>query len=531
MSPPRANETSTVHRRFAHVRALRAAAREVFVPESSRRVRGSRVFCAGTAALALFVLAGTLAAQAQTGVTLSPTSGSPTAVVAVSGTSFGDLEAVDVYVDQVDTALLVSSSTGKISGSVTIPATASPGNHYITAIGRKTGDAAQTTFDVSTPWNELGFGAARLGANPWENTLSTATVSAIGPKWIKAAGTEGATGATIAVHLNDLYVSTYAGIEELSTTSGSVLWSFPAAGVVFASPTVYGATVYVGSESNGTFYALNKTTGALIWSKALGCNIYSSATVANGVVYTACYGGTVFALNASTGSTLWVYTVSGGSIIGSPAVVNGVVYFGSTNYSAYALNAATGGRIWSYATLGEIECTPAVANGVVYVGSQDGYVYALGTSPTSPGVLLWSSYIQGSVYYSPAVANGTVYVASEDGTFYALDAHTGSTKWKLPTGTALRGAAVANGVVYLTAGDTLIAVDATSGSILASADTGPTYLGSPSISDGVVYVAAQGGNLYALSLPPNLNTNARLSGPPLPASLHPDLRLSAERPL
>jgi outer membrane protein assembly factor BamB len=499
------------------------------VLEPFLRVRESRVV---PFAVALFVLGCTLAAQAQTGVTLNPTSGHPSTVVAVSGTSFGDLEAVDVYVDQVDTALLVSSSSGSISGSVTIPAAASPGTHYITAIGRHSGDAAQASFDVNTPWNELGFGSAHLSANPWENVLSTATVSAIGPKWIQAAGTEGTTGATVVAHLNDLYVSTYQGIEELSTGTGSVLWSYAAAGAVYASPTVSGSVVYFGSEGTGTFYALNKTTGALIWSKALGCDVYSSATVVNGVVYTACYGGTVFALNASTGSTVWSYTVAGAIITGSPTVVNGVVYFGASNFSAYALNAATGALFWKYVTAAEIENTPAVANGVVYIGSDDGYIYALETSPSGGGALLWSFYTGGSVDHSPAVANDTVYVDSEEGTLFALDAHTGIMKWQLPTGNSGRSIAVANGVVYLTNGDSLIAVDATSGSILASADTGLTYLGSPAISDGVVYLAAQGGNIYAFSLPPNLNTNAlRLSGPPFPASLHPDPRLRPERPL
>jgi hypothetical protein len=49
---------------------------------------------------------------------------------------------------------------------------------------------------------------------------------------------------------------------------------------------------------------------------------------------------------------------------------------------------------------------------------------------------------------------------------------------------------------------------------------------SPAISDGVVFVAVDGGSIYALALPPNLNTNAvRRAGPPLPASFHADPRL------
>jgi outer membrane protein assembly factor BamB len=83
-------------------------------------------------------------------------------------------------------------------------------------------------------------------------------------------------------------------------------------------------------------------------------------------------------------------------------------------------------------------------------------------------------------------------------------------------------------VVYFTSGNnTFYAVAAAYGGILATAVTGSTYLGSPSISDGVAYVSTLGSGIYAFALPPNLNSNAiRRAGPPPPASLHPDLRLS-----
>ncbi len=130
------------------------------------------------------------------------------------------------------------------------------------------------------------------------------------------------------------------------------------------------------------------------------------------------------------------------------------------------------------------------------------------------------------MYASPAVANNTVYIGSNDGNLYALDANTGSVHWSVSTGAQVRGAAVANGVVYFTsANQTFYAVDAAYGGILATAVTGQTFFGSPSISDGVAYVAALGGSIYAFSLPPNLNSNAIPHAAPRPSSLHPDLRL------
>ncbi len=75
----------------------------------------------------LLIMAGSLA-HAQR-VTLSPVSPHPQAAVAVSGAHFADAEAIDVYVDTVDTSLLVSTSTGTFSGAVTVPAEARADAH------------------------------------------------------------------------------------------------------------------------------------------------------------------------------------------------------------------------------------------------------------------------------------------------------------------------------------------------------------------------------------------------------------------
>jgi outer membrane protein assembly factor BamB len=480
--------------------------------------------------LSILMLGTTVAVQAATTETLSPTLGHPSTVVSLSGAGFGASEAVDVYFDTVDTLLLVSSNTGTISGSITIPASALPGLQYITAVGRRTGDAAQTTFDVGTPWTQFGYGAAHAALNPFENVLSAATVASIGPEWINPGGSMGSTGATVAVNFGTAYVATHTGIEALSTSTGNVLWSSAAPGVVTAAPTLSGGVVYVSSNSNKTIFALNPLNGTVIWSAVLDNSSVSSPAVANGIIYVGCFDSKVYALSASTGRTVWTYT-TGAYVNTTPTVVNGVLYLGSRDGNLYALNATSGALLWKYTTGGPIETTPAVANGVVYVGSDDFNVYAIEAQGSAPGTLLWKYTTGADVFASPAVANGTVYVGSDDGTFYALDAHAGSLNWSIATGGGVfgngaRSAAVANGVVYFTSIDnTFYAVDIY-GDILATAVTGPTYLGSPTISDGVAYIPALGGSIYAFALPPNLNGNAvRLNAPPRPASLHPNLRL------
>jgi outer membrane protein assembly factor BamB len=232
------------------------------------------------------ILAGLLAsgqALAQSTIVLTTTSGHPNATVRFNGGSFGDGEAVDIYVDTADTLLLVSSSTGTFSGSVSLPKTTQPGPHYITAVGRRSGDAAQAVFTVTTPWNELGFGAAHYSWNPWENTLDVGTVQSLGPLF---AIPTGAIYGSPSVSKGSIYVGSQSGngVESLSTTSASVNWKAETASTFDTSPAVSLNAVYIGSEQ-GMMYSLNATSGAQNWATAGGADFESSPVVSGNLVY------------------------------------------------------------------------------------------------------------------------------------------------------------------------------------------------------------------------------------------------------
>jgi outer membrane protein assembly factor BamB len=464
-------------------------------------------------------------ARAQGAVQLKPTSGHPNLPVTVTGTGFGDGEAIDVYVDTVDTALLVSSSTGTFSGSVTIPAAAQPGQHFVTAIGRHSGNAGQGPFTVTTPWTEQGFGAAHLGFNPYENTLNTGNVGSLGTLWqISPNGAGGAATVTG----NRVFLGTLGGVVAVSATTGAQLWKSLTSGIFYASPAVVGNSVYIGDSASSMMYALNATTGAILWSQATGGGFYSSAVVVGGTVYVGCLDEKVYAFSAATGKILWTYT-TGQKIFSSPAVVNGVVYIGSDDHSLYALNAATGALIWSYQTSNAVESSPAVKNGVVYIGSNDYKLYAINATGPNTGAVLWSYTTKSYVFNAPAVAYGYVYFGSEDGNSYAVDANSGALQWSVATGTTgyTLGLAVANGVAYLSSGTgTLFAVDALSGETLTTAVAGYTAYGNPTISDGVLYLNTYGYNTFAFALGAGNDAIRPHAHPPAPASLHPDMSLA-----
>ena len=85
--------------------------------------------------------------------------------------------------------------------------------------------------------------------------------------------------------------------------------------------------VYVGSDSNGSVYALNASTGAKLWSyQYRSRSAFLARSGEWGGLCRQYYGSNLYALNASTGAQLWSYKPE--AVLSSPAVVNGVVYVG-----------------------------------------------------------------------------------------------------------------------------------------------------------------------------------------------------------
>ena len=463
-----------------------------------------------------------------------PNAGHPGVSVKVSGSGFGDSEAIDVYIDTVDTLLLVSSGTGTFNGAVTIPTSESPGAHYITAIGRRTGDAAQAAFNVTTPWAEQGFGAASKGWNPWENTLTPSVVPSLGTLWTSS----GASYSTPAVANGDVYVATYNGfgVEALNAGTGALVWSVLTAEQFGATPAVSGALVYIGSAT-GLMSALNIHTGATVWSMQLSSKCYfTSAVVANGLVYAGCTDNNVYTFSATTGEIVGVFATSG-VIYSAPAVFDGIVYAGSQDGYVYAFNATTDTLVWKYKTDNEVIASPAVSNGLVYIGAEDnnGTVYALGAKT---GTLSWSAVTgPGPIYAGAAVANGIVYVGNTGQNVYALNARTGAADWVFFTDGGVESPpVVADGVVYVqSVSGTLYALSASSGTVLWSELLGYPTIAGPAISDGGVFLATgEGGQSpepEVIAFAPSAGNGVmrRRQFAPKPQSLRPDMSLAVSR--
>jgi outer membrane protein assembly factor BamB len=495
---------------------------------------------------AVFAAAPSFAAAVPT-VTISPTVTPPTEIVDVSATGFGARETVDIYFDASDTALAVSNGKGAFSNiHLTVPAGAVPGKHYITAVGRRSGDAAQHAVTIQANWAQFGFNNLGHHNNFYENVVGAATVGTLDTLWSFAA--TDAIQSSPAVVAGVVYFGSDDGnVYAVNAANGMQLWSFTTENYVRSAPAVVDGVVYVGSEDNN-LYAINAATGKQIWQFTSGGEVLSSPAVADGVVYFGSDDGNIYARDAATGAKVWTYAATTGlsnvllaNVLSSPAVVDGIVYIAASvendnlSFSGYvfALNAKTGATIWSDSVCADvIQSSPAVADGVIYIGCNDGYLYAINGNADPPQVL-WKYQTGDAITSAPAVADGVVYFTSQDKNVYAVDATSGDAVWSAPytTGGAIFSSpAVANGVVYVgsednNGNDYLYGLDAANGSVLwAGINGGPFVTGSAAVANGVVFIGSEDQSIYAYSLNGAAPATAQVS-PPQPKSLHPDRRL------
>lgn len=117
---------------------------------------------------------------------------------------------------------------------------------------------------------------------------------------------------------------------------------------------------------------------------------------------------------------------------------------------------------------------------------------------------LWSSSVSGDegdgLALIPAYAAGRLYVASADGTVRAMDADTGKVLWSVDTGLPLSGGpGVGDGMVLVgTSGAEVVALSASDGKQLWTTQVSSEVLSAPAIADGAVVVRTIDGKVTAL---------------------------------
>ncbi|MCD4848100.1 MAG: PQQ-binding-like beta-propeller repeat protein [Candidatus Aegiribacteria sp.] len=214
-------------------------------------------------------------------------------------------------------------------------------------------------------------------------------------------------------------------------------------------------------------YCLDGLTGEEIWKTDTLCTA-SSLTAWNDMLFVPTDYGKFYAINTETGETEWVTEGFGSFWDSSPTIVDGEIYIGSWNGSLYRIDALTGSVIneFTYGTLQCIESTPVIHDDLVYFGLDD-YFYCV---DRFTGDMEWTFEIENDYLHASAgLADGLVFWGDHEGSpkdsivfIHAVDTQTGTEIWNYEITDAWKG-----------------------------------VLSSPAITDGVMYIGAGDGNLYA----------------------------------
>jgi len=366
-----------------------------------------------------------------------------------------------------------------------------------------------------------------------------------------------------------------------NATDGAVLWDNSQGGRAFMS--------YFGGAAYGNFYVFNiavpdgwfgcysLATGALLWKQPGWAELaYWIPCIGDGKVYCTTSDGSTTSsrpgerlafscMDAYTGTTLWQIATSG---VSYPSIAYGNLYisYGSRTYcistyntptawngfngnqnspgsgninllgssadiavnpqSSYAQPAVESSPLvlqpeWQYQTGGACGFgSPAVANGIVYEGSDDYHLYALNAIT---GAQIWNFSVGHQVWSTPCVSGGVVYTGADDGYVYALNATTGALIWEYniyagavplyqfqATWQPRSSPLVANGMVYVGAlNGWMYALNAQTGGLvwsyatydpLAFWDNNASAIGgSPSYDQGMIFFQSINRNTYALN--------------------------------
>ena len=274
-----------------------------------------------------------------------------------------------------------------------------------------------------------------------------------------------------------------------------------------SSPVVGNGSVIFGS-GDGAVYALDAASGAKRWAFQTGAVVHASPAIANGIVYIGSWDTNLYALDAASGAEKWRFKTGDDDAIhnqtglqSSPAVADGMVLFGARDSHLYALDAASGAKRWDYATKGSwVIASPAVRKGHVYAGTSDtGLMLDL---DAKTGKLLASVDLKGwPLFSSPALSGDMLYVGSMKGDLHAIDLTRHIAVWKFATEASKNAAPITKpdgALDWEKLFPSNFYDDGVAGYVKLLGLG--AIMASPAIADGVLYIGASDGNLYALKL-------------------------------
>lgn len=376
-------------------------------------------------------------------------------------------------------------------------------------------------------WDGYEHATGLNNSHIWTAYLGQTTDHSCNPSTVGVAST--ATIATVNINGTATSVDFVGGgnakFYALNAMTGSIIWSTVLGSspshFIWSSPTVYNGSVYIGISSygdcplvQGQVLMLNATNGTIE---------HTFNTVPNGCTGAGVWGAPT--INPTSG-LLYAVTGNGGSCGSSEPYAVSIIKLNASD-----LSFSTSWQVPQSQQGGDSDfgSTPtfftATINGVVTkmvgVANKNGIYYAFNQNLIHPGPV-WEATIAnggpcpqcGNGSISPSAYDGqTLYVAgggttikgqSCQGSLRALNPNNGNFIWEhcMQAGPVLGAVSVVPGVVAITEGNYLLIVDATTANTLyrfQDTQSGGTFYGAASVSNGVLYVGGMDGHLYAFA--------------------------------
>ena len=363
---------------------------------------------------------------------------------------------------------------------------------------------------IANNWDEQGYGPARTGFEPNDDTLYNLVHPGknifVDLAW--SYGTSSVVGTSPAVADGVAYIGDNAGqLVAIDVHNGAPIWTWalPSGKAIGGSPAVdpLKQLVFVGAD-DGTLDAISTATGHLAWSASIGGDL-NAPSVALGDVYVSSSTGTVEAVSEATGARVWS-TKLASAVSAAPTVdtTAKILAVGEANGDVEALNASTGAKVWSFAASGAVKAAVSISSGSVFFGSAGDEVYAVNESS---GAKQWSYKTAGAVADTPAVTNqitpGGVLeaiVGDSLGHLYFLVASTGKANYQVSYTGAVTGVVAVRGVAVAELSTGLITSTRTYTDLdVWKYQTSAGLTTVPVVDDGAIYVGAGDGHLYAFT--------------------------------
>lgn len=228
-----------------------------------------------------------------------------------------------------------------------------------------------------------------------------------------------------------------------------------------------GAAAVAGVAAGACGFGTSRTREPVVlWKHAAGAQVHSLA-LGPGLVYVTTADSKIVALDQVRGQQRWSRTLQR-PLLEPPVVADGLVAVDDDLISA--LDAATGAVRWEAEMVGDVV---GAGSGVVLGQGHEWNgttgVPALRAFEAASGILRWTHLLPEDTMSVPVAFDGPRVHVGSGTTLVTLDVGTGAVQRQVAAGAVVRELAISGGVLYYrphdngAAGDTLVALDATSG--------------------------------------------------------------------